>query len=390
MADITNLLAQGFDPLPSSVRANAMMQGEQIQQRRMQNALMQMQMQNALAQQQERQQQNALMSQFRDSIPSPQMQASQAALMGGGGPTVANAQRMPPVDQRLQMLHGAMKAGMVSPMDYIGAAMPAPEKPKDMVVGGNIVRVQGNQATPIFTAPKEGKPDEFIARMQAAGIDPASPEGRAMLRDKLRKESTHSPAVSVSYGAPMAGVDDKGNPVFFQPQKGGGAPAIVPGVRPSPKEEKSLTEGQAKALNFSSRMIAADRVLAQMSRKGVEFTIPGSTSNNVFGDVVNAISTPEQQQLTQAKRDFINATLRRESGAVISPDEFANAERQYFPVPGDSRVVREQKARNRRVAIEGIRADVPKDRQSEVERVSGAGSAPAANNDDPLGLRGGK
>ena len=38
-----------------------------------------------------------------------------------------------------------------------------------------------------------------------------------------------SPLV-VNYGSPVAGVDEQGNPVFFQPSKGGGAPAIVPGL----------------------------------------------------------------------------------------------------------------------------------------------------------------
>jgi hypothetical protein len=39
-------------------------------------------------------------------------------------------------------------------------------------------------------------------------------------------------STSVSYGAPMAGVDAQGRPVFFQPSKDGGKPAIIPGVAP--------------------------------------------------------------------------------------------------------------------------------------------------------------
>jgi hypothetical protein len=56
----------------------------------------------------------------------------------------------------------------------------------------------------------------------------------------------------------------------------------------------------------------------------------------------------------QAKRDFINAILRRESGAVISEEEFANAEQQYFPQPGDGPEVIAQKRANRENAIRGI------------------------------------
>ncbi len=389
MADITNLLAQGFDPLPANIRANALMQGQQLQQNRMRNALLQQQMQQA---QEERaaQQRNALMMQEAiNAIPSPQMAASQQALAGGGGPTVANAARMPAVDPRLQALHGLMQASggkLVSPVDYLKEANPRDEF---VTLAPGSVRVNARTNQPVFTAPKEQKESPFIEQMRAAGIDPASPEGQGMLRDMLRKQSTHSPAVTVSYGAPQAGVDDKGNPVFFQPSKGGGAPAIVPNVRPAAKEEKPLTEGQAKAVLFSSRMQAADKVMADLARKGFSTTIPGATKNSVLGDVITAASPAEQQQLVQAKRDFVNAVLRRESGAVISPEEFANAERQYFPQIGDSRPVIEQKARNRRAAIEGMRADVPQNRQGEVDRISGGNSAPVAN-DDPLGLRGGK
>ena len=61
------------------------------------------------------------------------------------------------------------------------------------------------------------------------------------------------------------------------------------------------------------------------------------------------------QKAEQAQRNFVNAILRQESGAVISPVEFENAKKQYFPSVGDSEEVKKQKAENRRVAIESIR-----------------------------------
>lgn len=75
--------------------------------------------------------------------------------------------------------------------------------------------------------------------------------------------------------------------------------------------------------------------------------------------------------LDQAKRDFINSVLRRESGAVISDAEFANAERQYFPQVGDKPAVIAQKAKNRRVSIDGMRADVPQSAQPKIDEISG-------------------
>jgi hypothetical protein len=145
-----------------------------------------------------------------------------------------------------------------------------------------------------------------------------------------------SPLV-VNYGSPVAGVDEQGNPVFFQPSRGGGQPAIVPGVRPSPK---GMNETQAKAAGFADRLIESSPLLD---------ATPPSVGASVLSDLPggNFALTPEQQSFFQAERNFINAVLRRESGAVISDQEFANARKQYIPQPGDSDKVLEQKRRNR-------------------------------------------
>ena len=62
-----------------------------------------------------------------------------------------------------------------------------------------------------------------------------------------------------------------------------------------------------------------------------------------------------QQKVEQAQRDFINAALRVESGASISPSEFENARKQYFPQPGDSAAVIEQKRQNRETEIQSLK-----------------------------------
>jgi hypothetical protein len=129
-----------------------------------------------LRQEQERQ---AAAQAWAQALPSPEMLASQQALAGGGGPTVANAQRMPAVDPRLQMLHGGMRAGAVSPMEYMGAAFPAPEAPKTLVAGGNVIQVRGNKATPLYEAEKGPKMPEGM-RMGPNGPEwiPGYLEGR--------------------------------------------------------------------------------------------------------------------------------------------------------------------------------------------------------------------
>lgn len=129
---------------------------------------------------------------------------------------------------------------------------------------------------------------------------------------------------------------------------------------------KNLTEGQAKANLFGSRMVEADRILNELGDKYDPLSInlksgldklPGP---GLFTAGVNKWALSENdQKADQAQRDFINAVLRRESGAVIADSEFDNARKQYFPQPGDSPEVLKQKARNRRTAINGMAAEIP-------------------------------
>ena len=112
-----------------------------------------------------------------------------------------------------------------------------------------------------------------------------------------------------------------------------------------------MTEGQANAGLYADRMTAAEKVIDRVGQAGL------GVRDRVLGSlpgVGNFMVSPEYQQLEQAQRDFINATLRRESGAVISDQEFDNARKQYFPRPGDTPETLAQKKANRETAISGI------------------------------------
>lgn len=61
----------------------------------------------------------------------------------------------------------------------------------------------------------------------------------------------------------------------------------------------------------------------------------------------NRAIPPKIKQFEQAKRNFVNAVLRKESGAAISPEEFKSAIQQYFAEPGDDPQTVLQKQRNR-------------------------------------------
>jgi hypothetical protein len=165
---------------------------------------------------------------------------------------------------------------------------------------------------------------------------------------KFLETRTPSTKVDVSYGAPVAGVDEQGNPVFFQPSRTGGAPSMIPGVRP---EGKAPTESQSNAMLFAERMAQAEPL----------FQNPPPSFGSRFkeglpGGVGNVMITPESRQFFQAERNFINAVLRKESGAVISDTEFESARKQYIPQPGDDAATLEQKRQARETAIRQIAA----------------------------------
>jgi hypothetical protein len=62
----------------------------------------------------------------------------------------------------------------------------------------------------------------------------------------------------------------------------------------------------------------------------------------------------KQQEVDAARRNFITAVLRKESGAAISPSEFYNEAQKYFPQVGDSQSVLKQKQEARDLAIKAL------------------------------------
>ena len=181
--------------------------------------------------------------------------------------------------------------------------------------------------------------DGTVVRMQ-----PPTPEGIP----KPRRAQVAQP----SGGAPAPQVipQDPGLPAA-PPQTttdlpGGGSRTVIGEPKPA-----QFNEGQANAALYADRMRGAEPIIEQMSEEGLKLRNRAASSVPIAG---NYMVTPGYQQLEQAQRDFVNATLRRESGAVIATSEFDNAKKQYFPQPGDSSETIAQKKRNRQTAAEGI------------------------------------
>jgi len=111
---------------------------------------------------------------------------------------------------------------------------------------------------------------------------------------------------------------------------------------------KPATGAQAKTLGYFNRLKQADEEL-----KSVEDQIAslGFTAQEWLKHAPNWAQTELGQKYIQAQRTWSEARLRRDSGATIRQDEYADDARTNFVQPGDSAAVIAQKRRSRAAAL---------------------------------------
>jgi hypothetical protein len=164
--------------------------------------------------------------------------------------------------------------------------------------------------------------------------------------------------------------------MVFNPKTGQASPLVRDGKPVMGKNVGTLTEGQGNSVTYGLRMKQADEILKPLEDAGLKDTgkirsgVSGTLgavpligeslargSDNIFNTLPEILGglSPEQQKVIQARTNFITAILRKESGASISPTEFATAEKNYFPAPGDSADVVQQKQSARAAAIKGMK-----------------------------------
>jgi hypothetical protein len=142
--------------------------------------------------------------------------------------------------------------------------------------------------------------------------------------------------------------------------------------------EGKFTEGQTKAANFFNMMKSAEDILAGLPPDSQ----PGIVSRVVEGVPVvgEAIARSGQsdatQRYVQASKTWVRAKLRRESGAVIGPQEMKDEIATYFPQVGDTAGNIAQKAGMRLEAQKGMKAEAGR----AVDIVGGGGSSTRVEN----------
>jgi len=203
---------------------------------------------------------------------------------------------------------------------------------------------------------------DSVASTQQSAANAAMTDARMREQNAIRAQGNAAGRVPAGYRLAADGQSLEfipGGPADPTSKAGGGKP---------------LTDGQSKALLFGTRMQEANTIFDELAASGVTTSIPGSRAGFGVGAAINALQPADRQRLDQAKRDFLNAVLRRESGAVIGESEFNSGDKQYFPQTGDSDAVIAQKKRNREVAMRGILAEVP-DSETRVAQVRGEPAA---------------
>jgi hypothetical protein len=169
-------------------------------------------------------------------------------------------------------------------------------------------------------------------------------------------------------------------------------PVMGQGGQPLTGGGKPLTEAQGNSVAFGARAIESNRIATDLEKQGVRNTgairtavggIAGMTpfigeqleqgvrsTFNVLPSVAGGPSE-QQQQTEQARRNFVSAVLRKESGAAIGIDEYKNEERKYFPQAGDTDKVIQQKQKARELAIEALKAQAGPSGVRQINQITG-------------------
>ena len=223
----------------------------------------------------------------------------------------------------------AVESGMLSGSDAMKMML---EKGDVKVVGKSMIRFnpQTGKTEVLYSEPGSGDSEATTAfrtlqaRAEAAGLKPGTSEYAQFMIDGGTKSGF----------AMRMGPD--GTVEFVQ----GGASL------------KPLTEGQGKSGAFYGRMALLQPTIDSLEQQGTQLF--DSIVNNI-PLAGNYLTSNEYKQYMYAKQNWIAALLRDESGAAIGTQEYADANKQYFPQPGDSVEVIANKRALRQRAMEGMK-----------------------------------
>ncbi|SOY79925.1 hypothetical protein CBM2599_A120490 [Cupriavidus taiwanensis] len=201
-------------------------------------------------------------------------------------------------------------------------------------LGGKVIGLDPVTMQPVYTAGKSMTPGEAASNAVARANLGISQQRLAM--DKANAGGfANNPMLK---GAPSGyRWNVKGE---LEPIPGGPA---AEGKPPTEFESKSRifgnrAESSGQTFNAVEKDYSPTAVAAAQAAANTPLGLGG-----IAGTAANASLRDVDQKAMQAKRNWIAASLRLESGAVIGPSEFAMQDKTFFPQPGDSATVVAQK-----------------------------------------------
>ena len=117
------------------------------------------------------------------------------------------------------------------------------------------------------------------------------------------------------------------------------------------RSSKPLTEAELKTYGYYGRAKQAGAILDQLDP---EIAKKGTIGQLTLRNAPNLMQSDDNQAYKQAERQFIEAYLRRDSGAAISQGEYESARQTLFAQPGDAPKILKQKANGRAEILKSL------------------------------------
>jgi hypothetical protein len=215
-----------------------------------------------------------------------------------------------------------------------------------------------------------GDVTDFQRAAKDLGLQPGSPEHTQFAKEYYAPK-TEQPSI-------VWQEDSSGNKVPYRqdPRNGSVTPVPLPGQTstagnpygPSGK----MTTDEGKTALFADRAATAHAAITKAENINTEpgGSVGAAIQQNLPAGIANVLVSGERGKSMDAQRAFINALLRRESGALISANEFESYGKEYFPQLGDTPEQIGAKRQHRAEVIAGL------------ARESGKGYRPTYSFDD--------
>lgn len=155
---------------------------------------------------------------------------------------------------------------------------------------------------------------------------------------------------------------------------------------------RPLTEQQSKDAVYATRAAGALPIVDQFGNELTNW-MARTADGDPTGLARGMFQSPEFQQAQQAGLEFLQAILRKDTGAAITSQEQEEYGRVYLPQPGDTPEVLAQKQASRQRALWALMAGMPPQAILNMERALQQGTASVGNvtspggANDPLGIR---